>query len=110
MEIDTKNGASDTSSDSSDRRSDLNSEPSTRKSKPNSQNDPGKEDGQGLDKTPKSLSFVLSLLEANIGELRTLGAKVRMFRHPEGLAILLPETGLCQTHKMIHPGKTCPLC
>ena len=87
-----------------------NSDRSARKSQTNSKSGPGKDAGESAETSPASLNWLLSVLQSDLGELRDFGGTVRLFDDPNGLIIQLPNVAICQTHKMMHFGATCPMC
>jgi hypothetical protein len=49
-------------------------------------------------------------IEHHLMNLKFDHLKVRIFRHSEGLAILLPGVAFCNTHAAMHEEPTCPFC
>jgi hypothetical protein len=69
-----------------------------------------KGDGSSAGPNPDSLNWLLSMLQADLGEIRDFGGTVRFFDDPNGLIIQLPNVAICPNHKMMHFGMTCPMC
>jgi len=69
-----------------------------------------KEDGDSVEPSPNSLNWLLSILLADLGEIKDFGGTVRCFDDPNGLIIQLPNVAICRDHKMMHFGQTCPMC
>ena len=76
----------------------------------NSGHDQGAADGESPEPKLSSLDFALSLLQSDLGEFRDFGGTVRLCDDPNGLIIQLPNVAICQNHKMMHFGLTCPMC
>ena len=54
--------------------------------------------------------YLLSLLQASIGDVKDAGINVRVFQRADGTAILLEGVLLCQSHAILHVGPKCPMC
>src|SRR5262245_53445639 len=76
----------------------------------NSKTAPVKETGETAEPTLSNLDFMLGVLQSDLGEYRDFGGTVRFYDDPNGLIIQLPNVAICQTHKMMHSGVTCPMC
>ncbi len=83
---------------------------SASKSRTNSGRDQGAADGESHEPKLSSLDFALSLLQSDLGEFRDFGGLVRIYEEANGLIIQLPNVAICQTHKMMHSGQSCPMC
>lgn len=64
----------------------------------------------GAETRLSSLDVLLSMLQSHLGEIRDFGGAVQFFSYPDGLIIQLPNVAICQNHKMMHSGQTCPMC
>ena len=87
-----------------------NSGRSQRRSPPSSRAARAVEDGREAEPKVTSLDLLLSLLQSDLGEIQDYGAAVSFYSHPNGLVILISGAAICQTHKQIHSGETCPHC
>lgn len=72
----------------------------------------GRAGDAGEEAGPKatSLDLLLSLLQSDLGEIKDRGVDVDFYSHPKGLVILIAGAAICQKHKQIHSGETCPHC
>ena len=111
MLIDMENAEQDKSSGSSStRRQTGRSDKSPGNSRKNSKNVQAGDATEQAEPKLSSLDFMLSILQSDLGEFRDFGGTVRMYEDPNGLIIQLPNVAICQNHKMMHSGPTCPMC
>lgn len=111
MPTDTESSAREGSLDSSlapNRGS--NSGRSTRRSRRNSGTGQAGDAGEEAEPKVTSLDLLLSLLQSDLGEIRDRGVDVDFYSHSKGLVILIAGVAICQKHKQIHSGETCPHC
>lgn len=87
-----------------------NSDRSPRSSQKSSASGPAKDAGRTVETKLSSLDVLLTMLQSHLGEIRDFGGAVRVYEDPNGLIIQLPNVAICQTHKMMHSGQTCPMC
>ena len=73
---------------------------------------PAQEEAGGKAQEPKlsNLDFMLSILQSDLGEFRDFGGSVSLQETPDFLIIQLASVHICQNHKMMHSGPTCPMC
>lgn len=98
------------SASSNDLNPGSNSDRSAGSSRKNSRRAPAADAGEEAERNRCSLDVLLSILQADLGEIRDFGGSVRLYNHPDGLIIQLPNVAICQTHKQIHSGEICPHC
>lgn len=82
----------------------------TKNSRKNSKRGPAKETGEAADTKLTSLDVLLSILQSDLGEIKDFGGAVQFFTYSDGIMIQLPNVAICQNHKMMHSGTTCPMC
>lgn len=83
---------------------------SAAKSLTNSRPDQEEDGGKAQEPKLSNLDFMLSILQSDLGEFRDFGGSVSFQEAPEFLIIRLADVHICQNHKMMHSGPTCPMC
>lgn len=110
MLTDTESIEREESSGSSRTRRRGKSDRLTGNSRKSSRPDPDADAGQDREPRLSSLDVLLSILQSDLGEIRDYGAEVSFYSHQNGLVVLISGAAICQTHKQIHSGETCPHC
>ena len=110
MLIDTVNEGQDRFSGSSQTRRQGKSAKSQANSRKNSTQGRDGEGGEKAETKLTSLDVLLTMLQSHLGEIRDFGGAVEFFTYPDGIFIKLPNVAICQSHKMMHSGQTCPMC